>query len=476
MQAKNNSFEVALLIENLEEAREISEALREIGIYAHYYGDLDEFWVAANAQTPDFLVIDVKRMSQGSMLFKNHPKVQNGSLTFAFYYSEATKILVNSTFQFNHYGLIKRELSLSGQLRCALRRKNEELRLIDQNGKLEERVQRLQTRSNRILRESQETLGFRNQFKTLLNVTSRIGDAKSRQDYLDQLMAVFSEWNECEAYGIYTLNNTGQKLVSPKAIKPGYESLPELWLTKAAEVGIGEYAQEMACEVAFDVFDNEARAINIAGDNSNPEIMVIGKFNEKALKDFSWELFEERLSYAFGKLLFKEMDRSETTSSSMSVWDSFAYMDDMHFHQAPGMHKLADIDFSNLLRVINDKHGNRFFWKSFHGDFMSTLEQTLSGDFKLSSYGAQSVMVFIDKRYIEEDYQKLKAMVEDFQYWRYFQDTSTVMTQRMFPEVKLMAPSSLNYMRKARANMLPEQTEQERPRFSAPDIQRSLDV
>ena len=102
----NDNFEVALLIEDMEEAREMSDALREIGIYAHYYSDLDEFWVAANAETPDFLVMDVKKMSQGPTLFKNHPKVQNGSLAFAFYYSEDTKILVNSTFQYNHYGLI----------------------------------------------------------------------------------------------------------------------------------------------------------------------------------------------------------------------------------------------------------------------------------------------------------------------------------------------------------------------------------
>lgn len=448
------NFEVALLIEDLAQAKEISDVLRELGIYAHYYSDLDEFWVAANAQTPDFLIIDVKKMSQGETLFKNHPKVQNGSMAFAFYYSDSTKVLVNSTFKFNHYGLIKKEQELLGQLRCALRRRNQELRLIEENEKLQDRVLRLQKRSNRILQDSQETLSFQTQFGALLNVTSRVGKAKSRQDYMGQLMAVLSEWDACKSYGIYTLNQTDQKLVSPKGIKLGYESLPELWLARPGDKGIDSYAQEMACEVAFDVFDNEARAVNITGLRAYPEIMVIGKFDEASLRNFSWELFEERLSHAYAKLLFSEMGAKESNASSMSVWESFSYMDDMHFHQAQGMHKLVDIDFSRLLQVIKDKPGNRFFWKSFYGDFMAQLEDTLSGDFKVSAYGAQSCIVLIDKKYLEQDYQKLKAMVDDFQYWRYFQDTSMVMTKRMCPEVRLIAPSALNYIRQTQANAL----------------------
>ncbi|MEX1099797.1 MAG: hypothetical protein WEB87_05190, partial [Bacteriovoracaceae bacterium] len=327
---ETQNFQVALLIEDMSQAKEISDSLREMGIYAHYYNDLDEFWVAANTETPDFAIIDVKKMSQGPLLLKNHPKVQNQTLRFSFYYTDATKVLVNSAFSFNHYGLIKKELNLLGQLRSVLRRRNEELHLIDENKKLQERVSRLQTRSNRILQDAQETFRFQSQFQTMVNVTSRLGKAHSRKDYLNQLMSLLSEWESCLSYGVYTLNQTNQKLAAPKAIKPGYERLPELWLTKPAEKGIEDYAQEMACEVAFDVFDNEARAINVFGEYENPDLMIIGKFDEKALKDFSWELFEGRLSYAYSKLLFKENGKEETSSNRLSVWEAFSYLDDIH--------------------------------------------------------------------------------------------------------------------------------------------------
>lgn len=447
------NFEVALLIEDLGEAKEISDALRELGIYAHYYGELDEFWVAANAQTPDFAIVDVKKMSQGSMLFKNHPKALNGSMAFSFFYSNATSILVSSTFELNHYGLIQKELDLVGQISSVLGRRQLELGLLDENHKLGERIERLQKRSNRILKDSQDTFAFEKQMNTLLNVSSRLGKANSKQDYLDQVITVFSAWEDCDSFGVYTLNTVDQKLVSPKAIRKGYETLPELWLTRPGETGIDDYAQEMACEVAFDIFDQDPRVLRVKGSRENPEILILASFNEQNLSRFPWELFEERLSYAYSKLLFSELDRTENESHFMSVWDSFNYLDDIYFHQASGMHKLADIDLSRLLEAINEKHGNRFSWKAFQGDFMGELERNLSGDFKISPYGAQSVMVFIDKKNLEHDYQKLKAVVEDFQYWRYFQDTSMMMARNMFPQVRLLAPSSVNYLRQAKSSV-----------------------
>ncbi len=450
----NENFEVALLIEDIEEARGISDALRELGIYAHFYSDLDEFWVAANAETPDFLVMDVKKMSQGPTLFKNHPKVQNGALAFAFYYSEDTKILVNSTFQYNHYGLIKKEIDLLGQLRSVLRRRNEELRIIDENHKLEGRVERLQTRSNRILQDSQETMNFESQFNTLMNVTDRIGKPKTTQEFLNSLMNVMSEWEACKAYGVYSLNQTDQKLVAPKSIKPGYEALPELWLTRPGTQGIDEYAQEMACEVAFDIFDNDARCVTVTGTRSNPDVLMIARFDEKSLIGFNWDLFEERLCSLYIKAKIKESAKVSESSHSISAWEGFSYLDDIHFHQASGNHKLADIDFSRLIQVAKEKRGNRFYWNSFYGDFTAELENALSGDFKVASYGAQSMMVFIEKATLESDYQRLKAMVDDFQYWRYFQDTSLVMTKNMRPETRLLAPSSLNYIRQTHSNIL----------------------
>ncbi|MCO4754331.1 MAG: hypothetical protein KC478_07600 [Bacteriovoracaceae bacterium] len=477
-----NNFEVALLIEDIHEAKEVSDALRELGIYAHYYSDLDEFWVAANAETPEFLIIDVKRMSQGSLLFKNHPKVKNNTLRFSFYYSKSSQILVNSTFGLSHYGLISSELDMVGQIRSVLTKRGQEIEALQEKQKLEQRIERLQNRSNRVLKEANQSFNYQKQFEHLMSVTSRLGQPKTQQEFVSNLMSLMSEWGECQKYGIYTLNQTDQKLVSPKFIKPNYEQLPELWLTRSGDTGIEDYAQEMACEVAFDLMENNARAIFVKGVRKNPEMIIVANFDEKSMEGFAWELFEERLSHCLSQLQFRENNTSRAANTDLSVWEAFNYLDDIHFHQAKGNHKLADVNLSNLLEKVKERSGNRFYWKAFCADFVSELESTLSGDFKISMYGAQSFMVFIDKRFLEQDYQKLKAMADDFQYWRYFQDASTVMTSGLAPDIRLIAPSSVNFMRQMNGRSLNNTTpsdystdEVQRPTRSAPR-ERTLDA
>ena len=92
-----SDFQIAILIEDIVEAKSISDGLREIGIFAHYYQHLDDLWVSLNTYTPDLCIVDVKMMSQGTLLFKQHPKVKNNSLKYAFYYKDSTKVLLIST-------------------------------------------------------------------------------------------------------------------------------------------------------------------------------------------------------------------------------------------------------------------------------------------------------------------------------------------------------------------------------------------
>ena len=201
-----NKFEVALLIEDIQEAKEVSDALRNMGIYAHYYNNLDEFWVAANAETPDFLLVDVKRMSQGNLLFKNHPKVKSGALKFGFFYTKSSKILVNSTFGMGHYGLVTSELDLTGQLNSVLEKIDREIKSDLEKKKLQERVQRLQTRANKVMEDAGKSFKFQSHFSKMMEVSSRLGEPKTQEEFVNNLMSLMSEWDACKRYGIYTLN------------------------------------------------------------------------------------------------------------------------------------------------------------------------------------------------------------------------------------------------------------------------------
>lgn len=451
---RTKQFQVALLMDDISEAKVISDTLRELGIYAHFYEDLDEYWVSANSDTPDLTIIDVKKMSSGTMLFKNHPKVKGNALCYAFYYKDDTKVLLSSTYGMNHYGYIRKEVNLTGQIQSILRRRNEELHLIEQNIQLASRVDRLQKRSQRIINDAQISYNFENQYQHMMNLADRVGNARSKDDFIKNLASIFSEWNACASYGIYHLTVNGQKLVSPKFIRPKYNQLPQLWLSKPCTKGIEEYAIEMAEEVAFDSIEKMVRVVKVSGAYDSPELIVMAKFDEDKLQDFQWSLFEDRLSSAYRKQLLAAQATSAQSNHEIDVWEAFSYLDDIHFHQARSSHKLFMVDFSTLLNAIKEKHGNRFYWKSFYADFNEELTSVLSGNFKLTQYGAQNLMVFLDKTTMDVDYQRLRAFVSSFEFWRYFEDSNIMMTENMFPEVKAVAPSSVNYIRQVYSDIM----------------------
>src|SRR5690606_10085405 len=78
-------------------------------------------------------VIDVKCMNQGNLLIKDHPFVRSGHVSLAFWYTEATQALTYSTFDIPNIGLIRKGVSLKGQIKSALRIFNEQERLRTEN-------------------------------------------------------------------------------------------------------------------------------------------------------------------------------------------------------------------------------------------------------------------------------------------------------------------------------------------------------
>lgn len=465
-------FQVALLFDSIKEAKPVSDALRDIGVYAHLYTELDEFWVHINTQTPDLALVDVKKMSQGTLLLKNHPKAQSGDLSFAFYYNEDTKFLTQSTFQFKHYGFIKKEIDLRGQVQSVLKRFNEILHAREENKTLKERVQRLQMRSQRLVEDNEIAFNFNNQLEKLNQLVDRIGKFNSDKEYISQLITTFSEWDDVVEFGIYSLGQSGQKLVSPKGIRRKYNELPDLWLTRASEQGIDQFSQEMAHEVAFDLFNQNLRVINITAHSKDPEILILCHFNEENLHQFNWELFEERLSSKYMRFILSVDQTESIAESKTEMWNVLNYLDDIHFHQTAAKHKCVEVDFSNLINVIKEKHGNRFYWKSFFQDFNSQLSEVLTGNFKIANFGVQNIALLIDNRYLEQDFAACKEFCLNFQFWRYFEDTAMMMNSSMYPKVKIIAPSAVSYLRQFNhqtpAVQIPLETKVNRMKYRAP--------
>lgn len=472
MRKKNSpkDFQVAILVEDISEAKKISDGLRDIGIFAHFYQNLDELWVSLNTYTPDFCIVDVKKMSHGTLLFKNHQKVKNHSLKYAFYYSDATKVLVNSTYGLNHYGYIRAELDLVSQFKNILMRRNEELRLLEQVDSFDARVKRLKLRSQRMVEQQERNQQVLNNTTKVKDLIERFGTVDNEDEFFKRVLTIFADWSDCYDFGIYKLNSTKQKLISPKIRGAKYRNLPDLWLSRPCESGIENFAIDMAFDVCYGLMDTELATIKVCGGHQNPDVLIIGKFHSTLINELEWMILETKLNAEYRKALVRSTKRIEDANHIDSIHETMQVLDDIQFHRIEAKHRHALIDFSALTNMIRQRHGNRFFWKAFTSEFIDELSEQLAGDYRIAQYGVEAFIVSIDKRFIESDYHKLKAFVADFQLWKYFEDSSLIVTSDLSPEIKFIAPSSVNVMRQLKDGF----TDLVRP--TTPEISRRLEI
>ena len=473
----HKEFSIALLIEDIKEAKDLSDSLREIGIFAHYYNDLDDLWVSVNTHTPDLCIVDVKKMSQGTLLFKQHPKVQDQTLKYAFYYKESTKLLINSTYGLNHYGLIRAELSLENQLRSILRRRNNELRLIDEVNVLTDRMKTLRKHGKRLSAAGENAQATLSQYEKVQKLSAKFGKTITVDSFSKRLVSFFSEWEDCFQFGIYQLNSTRQKLISPKSKSMNYRVLPDLWLSSASENGIEDYAQEMAYEVAYGLMDDSIIATRIFGIEDNPDFLVIGQYNDKELKDFNWSLLEQKLNSEYRRALATENTKQVSKKTQVDMFETLQAMDDIQFYRSETQHKYITLEFTGLVDLIKQSYTNRFSWKAFAREFTTELSSILNGEFNISHMGVEYMVIALDKKYVDSDISRIKKFNREFQFWRYFEDTSMIVTQDLTPEIRFITPSSVNLIRQTQdgfSNIMEE--ELQAPLRKAPQIRRERQI
>ena len=73
----NNEISVALLMDDLEAAREVSQVFRIVGVIPHLFQNLEDFWKGVMDGTCSLAVVDVKAMNNGNLLLKDHPLVRS---------------------------------------------------------------------------------------------------------------------------------------------------------------------------------------------------------------------------------------------------------------------------------------------------------------------------------------------------------------------------------------------------------------
>jgi hypothetical protein len=448
MQTTNQGIDlsVAILMDDLACAKDIANALRQQNILAHHYQGLDEFWVASSIQTPDLSIIDVTKMSKGSVQFKNHPKVVGKTMSYAFFSKDSTKILLQSTSGLSPVGFLHHDASLNAQVSGLVKLRLNEIRALKEKTELETRIQRLQSRSQRLISERSGAEEFQAHFEFIRNFCAEIETEASKQDFTHSLVNKFEKWGAIEGYGIYTLNQNGQKLVSPELNRKKFHPFPALWLGQVNEQGIEKFAQEMAAQVANDLFETPPITLRIHSGASHPEILIYVSFKEERMMNFPWDVFETILSSSYRKLkLYQQLPHY--SSQFIPMWEALDNMDKTQKAGVDSDIRIIALSLIPLTDVAKKRTNNKFYWSSFFNDFFLQLSGRIQKTTTLSLFGPWHVIFFIPKEDVEVETQMLQSYIKQFGYWKFFEDNSQILSEDMLPSLKLIPPSSSHYLR-----------------------------
>jgi hypothetical protein len=438
---------VAILMDDLASAKEMASALRLNKIFAHHYQSLDEFWVASNLQLPDLVIVDVTKMSQGNILFRNHPKVVDKTLRYAFYSKESTKILLQSTIGLDPYAYLHCDSSLATQVLGMVKRRLDEMKIERSHQEMETRIKRLQSHSQRLISDRSEAEEFKAYFGFMRDFCSEIEILGTSQDFSTALVSKLDQWEAIDSYGIFELNQSGQKLISPSLSKKKHHPFPSLWLGQINHHGIEAFAQDMAMQVANDLFEVEPIMIKLHAGSQDPDLLLFVSFTEERMINFPWEVFESMLSSSLRQLkLHKQMPKY--ASQFMPMWEALDNMDRLEKAGVDsGDLRILCLSLIPLTEVAKKRSQNKFYWASFFNDFFMQLSSRLQKTTKLSLMGPWHVMFFISKENIEIEFQMLQVFIKQFSYWKFFEDYSQVLPEEMLPILKLIPASSAHYLR-----------------------------
>jgi len=437
---------VAILMDDLASAKEIASALRQNNILAHHFQSLDEFWVASSIQSPDLVIVDVTKMSQGSVQFKQHPKVIDQTLCYVFYSKESTKILLQSTYGLKPFAYIHNDASLNVQIMSLIERRVEIIKHHKDMKELEMRIQRLQSRSQRLISDRSAAEEFKAHFEFMKNFCSEIETESLKQDFTQALIAKLEKWEAIDGYGLYELNQSGQKLISPDMKKRKHHSFPSLWLGQANHNGIENFAQDMATQVANDLFEIEPVLIKIHAGNQCPDMALFVSFKEERMINFPWDVFESMLSSSLRRLKLHQQI-PQYSSQFMPMWEALDSMDKLQKLGGESDSRILCLRLIPIVDVAKKRMQNKFYWSAFFNDFFIQLSGRLNKSTKLSLFGPWHVMFFIPKEDLEAEFQMLQLFIRQFSFWKFFEDNSQILSEEMMPTLKLIPPSSSQYLK-----------------------------
>lgn len=450
---------IALLMEDLVEAKELSDILRKTGVLPCIYQDLKSFWFESLEKVPSLCIVDVKMMADGELLLKNHPYIKNDQLPVSFYHKKETEPLLFSTYEIYNFGTISREQSLRGQIKSLLRRFNKVKELEQEKQNLAIENNKYTTQIGRIVASHEKAREQEFYDQLLKSIVGRFEIQKKSEDFYSACESVLASIKEIKQFSILELSHNGQKLLSPKLFHSKFCHIPSLWLGQCSNKGIEFFAQNMASQVALDMMGGDIMSLNIRDREENPRLIIFAKVeDEDFLTHFDWEFLERYLSGYLCQFLWKQDVYAEKDEMLWNSWQLFSKLDQIRFGKISSdpevtegqrwedEYTLLDINFSNLTSLVREKKMTRFYWNQFFQEFVTRMLNQKKLDAKICPMGVEHMALLVRTEDAMKSLNDIKNFVIRYPYWRYFEDADIVLSRNMKPEVKMLPLSKDAYM------------------------------
>jgi hypothetical protein len=450
---------VALLFSDLNEVKEISAVFRKLGIIPHFYEDLKTFWSGTIERVPSLVIIDVKKMSEGDLILRNHPQVKSEKLPLVFFYTKNTEPLLDSTNDFFHLGTLKKTEDYEMPLKSILKRLNHFIKLEKENTQFQHET-RVQNEKILELKRDKLEIQQTDQYQSMVKrVCLELEELRGHEDFFKSVEKVFQSIDEISEFALMELSFNGQKLISPLSHVQKFRAIPSLWLGQACVKGIELFAQNMATQVAVDIMGGDLVSLLIKGSFDRPDkIMFIKSKNELFFNQFDWNMLEAYLNGYYASFKNKMESEPAKEKKFVSSFLAMSFLDQFLFGTSANAseenkimkkmdYRLVDLNLESLVDLILKKSSNRFYWSKFEKEFINRLEIQSRVDFRVFDFGVNHIGFLVLASELEAFFDELKDFSSKFSYWKYFEESDGILSQIVKPKVTMVPLSAYAYLK-----------------------------
>jgi hypothetical protein len=120
-----------------------------------------------------------------------------------------------------------------------------------------------------------------------------------------------------------------------------------------------------------------------------------------------------------------------------------------------GGQRCINIDFSEWNKWLIKPSNHKIKYRSLWSDFISNLQESVSEHCRISCFGTWSILVFIPSDLFEQNFQKVKGLVSQFEYWRYLNDGELTTPANIKPKVQILVNDPKYYLKRCILDQMP---------------------